>query len=70
VTPFAPNLKFIDTRANPDTQCDEFALDIGIYSITDRPQGDAQTDFSKMDLFVEFKIAESSDPFRDPEETM
>jgi len=70
VTPFAPKLKFIDTHANPDTQRDKLAPDIGIYSINDQPQGDAKTDFSKMDLFVEFKIADTSDPFRDPEDPL
>ncbi|KAF8224713.1 hypothetical protein L208DRAFT_1409789, partial [Tricholoma matsutake] len=70
VTPFAPKLKFIDTHANPDTQRDKLAPDISIYPINDQPQGDAKTDFSKMDLFVEFKIADTSDPFRDPEDPL
>jgi hypothetical protein len=58
---------FIDAHANPDTQCDKLAPDIGLYPKDDKPQGDAKTDFSKMGLFVEFKISDTSDPFRDPE---
>jgi hypothetical protein len=57
-------------HANPDTQRDKLAPDISIYSINDQPQGDAKTDFSKMELFVNFKIANTSDPFRDPEDSM
>jgi hypothetical protein len=63
-------LKFIDTHANPDTECDKLAPDIGVYPIDDQPQGDAKTDFSKMDLFIEFKIAVTSDPFSDPEDLL
>ncbi|KAF8234088.1 hypothetical protein L208DRAFT_1394550, partial [Tricholoma matsutake] len=70
VTPFAPKLKFIDTHANPDTQRDKLAPDISIYPINDQPQGDAKTDFSKMELFVEFKKADTSDPFRDPKDPL
>ena len=66
MTPFTPKLKFIDTHASPDTQRDKLSPDIGVYPINDQPQGDAKTDFSKMDLFVEFKIADTSDPFHDP----
>src|SRR5882762_5845650 len=58
----APNLKFIDTYANPDTECDKLAPDVGVYPIDDQPQGDGKTDFSKMDLFIGFKIADTSDP--------
>lgn len=46
---------------------DKLAPDISIYPINDQPQGDAKTDLSKMDLFVEFKIGDTCDPFRDPE---
>jgi hypothetical protein len=70
VTPFAPNLKFIDTHSNPDTECDKLAPDVGIYPIDDQPQGNTKTDFSKMDLFIEFKIADTSDPFSDPEDPL
>jgi hypothetical protein len=55
-------LKFIDTHANPDTECDKLAPDIGVYLIDDQPQRDAKTDFSKMDLFIEFKIADLLNP--------
>jgi len=70
VTAFAPNLKFIDTHSNPDTECDKFAPDVGVYPIDDQPQGDTKTDFSKMDLFIELKIADTSDPFSDPEDPL
>jgi len=68
VTPFAPKLRLIDTHANPDTECDKLAPDVGVYPIHDQPQGDTKTDFSKMDLFIEFKIKDTSDPFSDPED--
>ena len=64
--PFAPNFKFIDTSVNPDVQRDKLAPDLSIYHKDDQPEGNAKTDFSKMDLFVKFKAAESSDPFCDP----
>jgi hypothetical protein len=70
VTPFAPKLKFIDAHANPDTERDKLAPDIGVYSINDEPQGNTKTDFSKMELFVEFKKADTSDPFRDPKDPL
>ena len=66
MTPFARKLKLVDTHVNPDTQRDKLAPDLSIYPIDDQPEGDAKTDFSKMHLFVEFKTAESSDPFCDP----
>jgi Fungal protein kinase len=66
VTPFAPKLKLIDTHVNPDIRCDRLTPDLSIYPFNNPPEGDAKTDFSKMGLFVEFKPAESSDPFCDP----
>jgi hypothetical protein len=63
---FAPSLKFVDTHANPDTQRDTLAPDIAVYPIADQPQGGAKTDFSRMDLFIEFKFADTSNPFCDP----
>lgn len=57
---------FIDTHANPDTQRDGLAPDISVYAHDNIPEGDAKTDFSKMELFVEVKRADASDPFRDP----
>ena len=66
MTPFAPNFKFIDTSVNPDVQRDKLAPDLSIYHSDDQPERNAKTDFSKMDLFVEFKATESSDPFCDP----
>jgi hypothetical protein len=59
-------LVLVDTHANPDTQRDSLAPDISVYAPDNVPDADAKTDFSKMELFVEFKFAEISDPFRDP----
>ncbi|KIM73351.1 hypothetical protein PILCRDRAFT_15320 [Piloderma croceum F 1598] len=44
--------------------------DVGVYAIKDQLQRDARTDFSKMDLLVEFKIADTSDPLLDPEDPL
>jgi hypothetical protein len=63
-------LTFVDTHANPDIECDKLAPDISVFRNDDQPQGDAKTDFSKMDFFVEFKIADTSDPFHDPEDPL
>ncbi|KIM77223.1 hypothetical protein PILCRDRAFT_625276 [Piloderma croceum F 1598] len=65
-TAFVDKLVFVDTHANPDTQRDGLAPDISIYAPNNVPDVGAKTDFSKMELFVEFKFAETSDPFRDP----
>jgi hypothetical protein len=70
VTPFAAKLKFIATHSNSDTQGDELTPDISIYAISDQPQEYGKTDFSKMELFVEFEKAGKSDPFRDPEDPL
>jgi hypothetical protein len=61
-------LVHVDTHANPDTQWDNLAPDISIYADDNVPDADAKTDFSKMELFVELKFAETSDPFRDPKD--
>ena len=70
MTAFAPNLKFTDTHANPDTECDKLTPDVGVYPTNDQPQDDAKTDFSKMHLFVEFKITVTFDPSNDPEDPL
>ena len=59
-------LVLVDTHTNPDTQRDSLAPDISVYAPDNVPDANAKTDFSKMELFVEFKFAEISDPFRDP----
>jgi len=59
----------VDTHANPDAQRDNLAPDISVYAVDNVPD-DAKTDFSKMDLFVEFKFAETSDSFRDPKDPL
>ena len=42
--------------------------DISVYADDNVP--DAKTDFSKMELFIEFKLAEASDPFREPKDPL
>ena len=59
-------LVLVDTHAIPDAQRDNLAPDISIYAADNVPDANTKTDFSKMELFVEFKFAETSDPFRDP----
>jgi hypothetical protein len=58
----------VDTHANPDAHRDNLAPDISVYAADNVPGADAKTDFSKMELFVEFKFAKTSHPFRDPKE--
>ena len=60
----------VDTHANPDVQRDNLAPDISVYADDNVPDADAKTDFSKMELFVELKFAETSDPFRDPKDPL
>jgi len=61
-------LVLVDTHANPDAQRDNLAPDISVYAADNVPDADAKTDFSRMELFVELKFAETSDPFRDPKD--
>jgi hypothetical protein len=63
-------LKFIDAHASPDTLRDKLAPDIGVYQHDNLPRKDTKTDFSKMELFVEVKFADTSDPFHDPEDPL
>jgi hypothetical protein len=51
--------------SNGDAQRDNLAPDISVYAADNVPDADTKTDFSKMELFVELKFAEISDPFRD-----
>ena len=61
-------LVLIDTRANPDALRDNLVPDISVYAADNVPDADAKADFSRMELFVELKFAETSDPFRDPKD--
>ena len=58
----------VDTHANPDAQRDNLALDVSVYAADNIPDTDTKTDFSKMELFIDLKFAESSDPLRDPKD--
>jgi hypothetical protein len=68
VTVFVDKLVLVDTHANGDVQRDNLAPDISVYVVDNLPDADAKTDFSRMDLFVELKFAETSDPFPDPKD--
>ena len=63
-------LILVDTHANPDALGDNLAPDISLYAADNIPDADTKTDFSKMELFIEFKFAETSDPFRDPKDPL
>jgi hypothetical protein len=63
-------LVLVDTHANPDTQRDNLAPDISVYADDNVPDADAKMDFFKMVLFIELELAETSDPFRDPEDPL
>jgi hypothetical protein len=45
---------------------DNLAPDISVYADDNVPDADTKTYFSRMELFVELKFAETSNPFRDP----
>jgi hypothetical protein len=66
VTAFVDKLVLVDTHANGDVQRDNLAPDISVYAVDNVPDADAKTDFPRMELFVELKFAETSDPFHDP----
>jgi hypothetical protein len=59
-----------DTHANPDPQRENLVPDISVYVNDDVPDADTKTDFSKMELFIELKLAETSDPFHDPKDPL
>jgi hypothetical protein len=58
---------FIDTHANPDTQCDHLAPDISVYAHDNLPEDDGKADFFEVEFSVELKLADTSDPFHEPE---
>jgi hypothetical protein len=70
VTAFVDKLLLVDTHANPDAQRDNLTPDISVYATDNVPDADAKTDFSKMELFVELKFAETSNPFDDPKDPL
>jgi hypothetical protein len=63
-------LVLVDTHANPDTQRDNLAPDISVCAADDVPDATAKTDFSKMELFIKLKCAETSDSFLDPKDPL
>ena len=58
----------VDTHSNPDTQQDNLVPDISVYADGNVPDADTKTNFSRMELFVKLKFAETSDPFCDPKD--
>ena len=60
----------VDTHANQDPQRDNLALDSSVYANDNVPAADTKAHFSMMELFIEFKLAEISDPFRDPKDPL
>jgi hypothetical protein len=58
-------LVLVDTQANPDTQRKNLEPNILAYAADNVPNADAKTDFSEIELFIELKLAETSNP-RDP----
>jgi hypothetical protein len=58
-------LVLVDTHANPDAQQDNLVPDISVYTADNVPDNNTKTSFSKMELFVELKLAKTSDPLRD-----
>jgi hypothetical protein len=69
-TAFMDKLVLVDSHANPDTQRDNLVPDISVYAADDVPDTNTKTDFSKMELFVELKFAEASEPFCDPNDPL
>ena len=69
-TAFADKLVLVDTHTNPDSQRDNLAPDTSVYANANVPDADTKMDFSKMELFIELKFAETSDPFRDPKDPL
>jgi hypothetical protein len=65
---FCPNLRIFDTSNYPDSKCGGLKPDIAIY-LTDAERG-LETDFSKMEMWLEFKHDALADGFRDPEDSM
>jgi hypothetical protein len=63
-------LVLVDTHANPNTRRDNLAPDISVYADDNVPAANTKTDFSMMELFIEFKLAEISDPFCDPKDPL
>ncbi|KAF9485120.1 hypothetical protein BDN70DRAFT_708722 [Pholiota conissans] len=66
VAAYTPGMKFFDTHKHPDNDAYGYAPDISAYDEDDLPDLTRRTDFSKMSLFLEFKISPNEDPFEDP----
>jgi hypothetical protein len=58
----------MNTHPNPDPHHDNVMPDISVYVDGDVPDMDIKTDFSNVDLFIQLRLAGTSDPFRDPKD--
>ncbi|KAF9475139.1 hypothetical protein BDN70DRAFT_898422 [Pholiota conissans] len=65
VAAYTPGMKFFDTHKHPDNDAYGYAPDISAYDEDDLPDPTRRTDFSKMSLFLEFKLDLNEDPFED-----
>ncbi|KAF9475141.1 hypothetical protein BDN70DRAFT_957985 [Pholiota conissans] len=66
VAAFTPGMKFVDTHKHPDNDANGYAPDVAGYDLDDFPDSGKTTDFSKMSIFLEFKLDKDADPFEDP----
>ena len=60
----------VDTHANPDPKWDNLAPYISVYVNNNVPALETKMDFSMMELFIELRLVETSDPFRDPKDPL
>lgn len=68
MAPFGPTLKFVNTSSNKDMNNSELAVDISAYR-ANHGLAITKTDFSKMEIPLEFKTKELEDPFVDVDKT-
>jgi hypothetical protein len=60
----------MDTHTNPDPQRANLVPDISVYVNNDVPDDGPKTNFSMIGLFIELKLAKTSDTFGDPKDPM
>ncbi|KAH7918459.1 hypothetical protein BV22DRAFT_1134581 [Leucogyrophana mollusca] len=70
IEPFAPRSRFQDSSASVDPEVAKESLglspDVCVYHEDVNVPAKGSPDFSRMELFMEFKVNHSFDPFRDP----
>ena len=60
----------VDTHANPDPKWDNLVPYISVYVNDNVPALKTKMDFSMMELFIELRLVETSDPFHDPKDPL